>query len=252
LHFREQEPSLAILDDATFDHALPRYERERSDQFWSPVAVSARAADILSERGARRILDVGCGPGKFCTVAGALHPELTVRGIEQRTRLVRLGKRLAQRFDLQNVELSSGDATKVSWDAFDGFYFFNPFIESTLSPGYRFDDSVDHSKRRFGAELLRVESLLARAPIGTVFVTYHGLGGPIPSSYALVGEERAGTDKLRTWVKGKGSATDWLWFETLSRVTRVSRARVRSAQARLLSDEPLPVIDARPRNGTNA
>ena len=241
---------LAIFDDTSFDQALPRYERERSGQYWTPVAVSARVAAIFAERGARKVLDVGCGPGKFCIVAGALRPGLHVRGIEQRSRLVRLGRRLVRQYGLQNVELSAGDATKVSWDGFDGLYFFNPFIESSLSPAYRFDDEVDHSKRRFGSELLRVESLLARAPLGTTFVTYHGLGGPIPCSYELVGEERAGSDKIRTWVKGAEAVTDWLWLETINRVTRVSRTRIRSTQERLLSENPLRTVGARDRNST--
>jgi SAM-dependent methyltransferase len=207
-------------------------------------------AAIFAERGARKVLDVGCGPGKFCIVAGALRPGLHVRGIEQRSRLVRLGRRLVRQYGLTNVELSTGDATKVSWDGFDGLYFFNPFIESSLSPASRFADDVDHSKRRFGAELLRVESLLARAPLGTTFVTYHGLGGPIPNSYDLVGEERAGTDRIRTWVKGTNAAADWLWIETISRVTRVSRTRVRSAQERLASENRAQNVGARDRNGT--
>jgi hypothetical protein len=173
-----------------------------------------------------------------------------VRGIEQRSRLVRLGRRLVRQYGLTNVELSTGDATKVSWDGFDGLYFFNPFIESSFSPTSRFADDVDHSKRRFGAELLRVESLLARAPLGTTFVTYHGLGGPIPNSYDLVGEERAGTDRIRTWVKGTNAAADWLWIETISRVTRVSRTRVRSAQERLASENRAQNVGARDRNGT--
>jgi SAM-dependent methyltransferase len=243
------QPALAIFDDACFDQALPRYERDRSSQYWTPVAVSARVAAIFSERGARKVLDVGCGPGKFCVVAGALRPGLHVSGIEQRSRLVRLGKRLVRKFGLRNVELSTGDATKLSWDDFDALYFFNPFIESTFSPAFRFDDDVVHSKRRFGAELLRVESLLARAPLGTMFVTYHGLGGPIPSSYELVGEERAGTDKIRTWVKGENACKDWLWLETTNRVIRVSRTRVRIAQARLLSEDLPLIVGRRERKG---
>jgi SAM-dependent methyltransferase len=243
------QPVLAVYDDASFDQALPRYERDRSSQYWTPVAVSARVAAIFSERGARKVLDVGCGPGKFCVVAGALRPDLHVSGIEQRPRLVRLGKGLVRQFGLRNVELSTGDATKVSWESFDGLYFFNPFIESTLEPANRFDDDVDHSTRRFGAELLRVESLLARAHVGTLFVTYHGLGGPIPSSYELVGEERAGTDKIHTWVKRENATKDWLWLETMNRVTRVSRSRVRIAQARLLSGDLPLIVGRRERNG---
>ncbi|HEY0465790.1 MAG TPA: hypothetical protein VGC79_16365, partial [Polyangiaceae bacterium] len=55
-----------LTDDSLFDAQFPRYVRERSAQYWTPVAVAARAAAIFREQGATRILDVGCGPGKFC------------------------------------------------------------------------------------------------------------------------------------------------------------------------------------------
>ena len=91
---------------------------------------------------------------------------------------------------------------------------------------------------RFGEGLLRVKYALALASRGTLVVTYHGLGGPIPSSYELVAEERAGPDKIRIWAKGPNRATDWVWLETLHRVVRISRAHVRSALARLMCEEP--------------
>ena len=226
-----------FLDDKAFDEALPRYERERSRHYWTPVAVGRRVAEVFQARGARRILDVGCGPGKFCVVAASLEPGFEVHGIEQRPRLVRIGKGLVRRFGVRNVHLSTGDAVKTSWDGFDGLYFFNPFSESTFAPEDRFDDLIDHSTMRFGEHLLRVKHALARAAQGTLVVTYHGLGGPIPSSYELVAEERAGTDKIRTWKKGPERVTDWVWLETLHRVVRISRTHVRSALARLMVED---------------
>ena len=226
-----------FLDDNAFDEALPRYERERSRHYWTPVAVGRRVAAVFRARGARKVLDVGCGPGKFCVVAAALEPGLEMHGIEQRPRLVRIGKRLVRRFGVQNVQLSTGDAAKTPWDGFDGLYFYNPFSESTFAPEDRFDDLVDHSTMRFGEDLLRVKYALARAAPGTLVVTYHGLGGPIPSSYELVAEECAGTDKIRTWAKGPDRVTDWVWLETLHRVVRISRAHIRSALARLTCEE---------------
>jgi SAM-dependent methyltransferase len=225
---------LALRDDQIFDAHLSHYERERSRQFWTPVAVAARSAAIFSEHGAKRVLDVGCGPGKFCVVAACLQPDLEVYGIEQRPRLARLGLQLARKFGAANVRLSTGDATLVSWELYDGLYFYNPFAENTFDCPARFDDEVNLSAMRFGAELLRAESLLAHARAGTVVVTYHGLGGPIPSSYDLVVDERGGSDRVRAWVQRSRPQASWAWFETEGSVIRVSRRDMRSVLASLI------------------
>ena len=225
--------------DALFDEQFPDYVRERSSQYWTPVAVAAHAAAIFRERGARRILDVGCGPGKFCLVAGSRQPELEMHGIDQRPRLVRLGTRLAERLDARNVRFSAGDVTGIPWDDYDGFYFFNPFSENVMLPSEQFDDSVPLSSLRFGTELLLVESLLERAPVGTVLVTYFGLGGPIPASYELVADECSGADRLRTWVQGPRRRPSSAWLETVDSVMSVSRSDMHYALASLIRDEPV-------------
>lgn len=225
---------LQISSDALFDRELPRYVRDRSRQYWTPVAVAARVAASFREWGAGRVLDVGCGPGKFCVVAACLQPELQFHGIDRRQRLVRLGTRLARRFGADNVRLSAGDVTQMQWEHYDGFYFFNPFAESTFEACERFDDTVDLSMVRFGSELLRVESLLEKASPGTVVVTYHGLGGPIPASYELVADERAGSDRIRTWVQGPARSSRWAWLETLGGVRQLSRRELHDTLSSLI------------------
>jgi hypothetical protein len=236
-HFDVSSSTPALLDDEMFDEQLTHYVRARSRQYWTPVAVAARAAAAFSGQGAKRILDVGCGPGKFCVVAGCFQPALELHGIEQRPRLVRLGLRLARRFCAPNVRLSTGDATLVSWDQYDGLYFFNPFAENTYDHDDRFDSETNLSTMRFGAELLRAESLLARARVGTVVVTYHGLGGAIPSSYELVADERAGSDRVRTWVQRSQQQSSWAWLESHETVERVSRRDMHSVLASLVCGE---------------
>ena len=227
----------AFYDDEEFDQQFPRYVRERSHQYWTPVAVAARAAAGFALQGAKRILDVGSGPGKFCIVAGCLRPGLDLHGIEQRPRLVRLGTRLANQFGASNVRFSAGDATRVAWDQYDGFYFFNPFAENTFDSHERFDQEVQLSRERLGAELLRAEALLASARVGTVVVTYHGLGGAIPSSYELVSDEHAGTDRVRMWVKRARQPTTWAWYEMRRSVVRIARRDMNAVLASLICGE---------------
>jgi hypothetical protein len=245
--FDGRAPSPALLDDEMFDQQLTHYERERSRQYWTPVAVAARVATAFAAQGAKKILDVGCGPGKFCVVAGCLRPELELHGIEQRPRLVRLGLRVARQFGAHNVCLSTGDATQVSWREYDGLYFFNPFAENTYDHDDRFDNDVNLSTMRFGAELLRAESLLASARVGTVVVTYHGLGGAIPSSYELVSDQPAGSDRVRTWVQRAQVQSSWAWLESRATVERVSRRNMHSVLASLIcresSNDSTPLAD---------
>jgi SAM-dependent methyltransferase len=217
--------------DESFDALLPLYERIRSRQYWTPAAVAASAAGCFASHGARRVLDVGCGPGKFCLVAGRAAPQLEFHGIDQRPRLVRLGKALSRILATPNVRFTCGDATHAEWTEYDGFYFFNPFAENLFDEVERFDDRPPFSERRYGTELLRAEHLLGRARIGTVVVTYHGLGGAIPSSYELVCDEPAGTDRLRTWIQRSNQQQTWAWLESdgVERVDRRDLHRVLTA-----------------------
>jgi SAM-dependent methyltransferase len=227
-------PVRNALGDALFDQQFPAFVRARSGQHLTPVAVALAVASIFHERGCRRVLDVGCGPGKFCLVAGRQHPNIHFLGIDRRERLVQIGMQLAQQRNATNVTLSVGDVTQVAWDGYDGFYFFNPFAESTFEASDRFDDEASYSVQRFGVELLRVEALLERAAPGTVVVTYHGLGGPIPASYELDGDVRGGSDRIRTWVQGSRRSAHWAWLETDVGVRRVSRSGMHSALASLV------------------
>jgi SAM-dependent methyltransferase len=234
---RTDGPSSLADADAWFDQHLPRRVRARSLQFWTPVSVAAHAAGIFHKCGAKRILDVGCGPGKFCLVAGFLRPELEVHGVEQRPRLVRQGQRMARYLGVRNVRFSVGDVTRIEWDRYDGFYFFNPFGENMFRKADRFDDLERFSPTRFGTELLAVERLLAQARVGTVLVTYHGVGGPIPSSYTLVSDERLGSDHVRTWVKGGHEQPPWAWFETVDGVLPISRENMHKVLVALVNGE---------------
>jgi hypothetical protein len=179
---------------------------------------------------------VGSGSGKFCIVAGVQQPTLQIHGIEQRPRLVRLASRLARGLGAENVRFTAGNAAQLPWDRYDGFYFFNPFAENVFHERDRFDDSVALSTIRFSSDLLQVESQLEQARAGTVIVTYHGLGGPIPSSYELVADELGGSARIRTWVQGPRRRSRWAWFEGAREIMRVSHRDLRCALATLISE----------------
>lgn len=224
-HFDQFRARLAAgeLSDAGFDSLLPTLTRARSSYTWTPVDVARRAAQHFAERGATRVLDVGCGPGKFCIVAGLAHPNLSFCGVDHSAGLTRTARELGKGLRVSNVEIKTGNALDLPWPAFDGFYFFNPFSE---------DSKVG------GNELLRVAELLRSAPRKSVVVTYHGLGGPIPSSYELASEERIGTGPLRVWQKVRTREAAWYHLDYAHDASRVPRGYLeRKLGAMRSSDE---------------
>jgi SAM-dependent methyltransferase len=227
------------LDDAAFDALLPRTAREKSREHWTPMDVALLAARRLAERGAQRVLDVGSGAGKFCLIAAAAYPDIEWLGIDRRAWLIEGATELAARLGLANARFTCGDVFERPWREYDGFYFFNPFSENLSSPDEWLDRSVELSEERFQVELRRVELALDTLAPGALLVTYHGIGGPIPSSYEILGDEAAGTNRLRTWRKTTVRDGGWVHVETdegvfcttrkqLEGVLAAARARART------------------------
>lgn len=193
--------SAAHDDDIAFDAVYPAGLRRISRRFWTPVAVARRAAALFESAGARRVLDVGSGCGKFVLVAAAAAPSVQFIGVEQRRQLVDLASRARDALGLSNARFKVADVTRMGWGAFDGLYLFNPLAENLLDTQECIDGSVDLSRRRFERDALGIERALRRAPVGTALVTYHGASARIPTSYAIDVVEPAGSDWLRLWIR---------------------------------------------------
>jgi SAM-dependent methyltransferase len=190
-----------IADDDAFDALYPPAIQAASGRFWTPRAIAVRAARLFSRHGARRILDLGSGAGKFCVVAAVARPDLDLTGVEQRPHLVEAATVAARRLGLANVHFHHGDATHAPLDGIDGLYLYNPFGENRCPPSERLDLTVELSEGRYDRDVARVASMLAAARPGLVMITYHGFGGPIPATWELVRAEPTRTDWLRVWVK---------------------------------------------------
>lgn len=188
------------LDEA-FDAIYPPHIRRLSPRFWTPVAVARRAALLLRDAGARTILDVGAGVGKFALVAARTVPELRVVGIEQRAHLVKLALRARRDLAVTNVDFIVGNATETSWREYDGLYFFNSFAENTFEPEARLDERTELSLSRFAKDVLRTQAALRAAPPGTAVATFSGSSGRVPCTFELVSMEPAASSWLRLWIK---------------------------------------------------
>jgi len=198
-------PMPYLEDDLAFDAIYPPEIRRVSSRFWTPVATARRGAELLSEAGARAVLDVGSGAGKFALVAGARAPELRVVGIEQRGHLVEVAEEARRLLGLENVRFVHGNVSDAAWSDYDGFYFYNSFAESLFDPGDRLDDRAELSMARFARDVQRATAAMRAAPIGTAVVTFYGSSARIPCSFELVRQEAAGSGWLRLWIKERGT-----------------------------------------------
>jgi SAM-dependent methyltransferase len=189
-----------LVADRTFDRVYPTELRFVSYQHWTPVDVAVRAAHLLVEAGATRILDVGAGPGKFC-ITGALTTTATFTGVEQRQQLVEVARAVAFRIGADRARFLHADVLRFPFHRFDGFYLYNPFYECLDPALVRIDDSVPLSPFLYKESVRTTTRKLARLPIGVPVVTYHGLGGDLPAGYSRVHEEIAGDGRLVLWIK---------------------------------------------------
>ena len=194
-----------MIDDIAFDALYPPLIRRLSPTHWTPVAVARRAAQLFRDGGARRILDVGSGAGKFVLTAAHAAPDLFFVGIEQRRHLIEAARHVRSALGIANARFFHGDVTRTTWSSFDGIYFFNPFGENLLAEHDRIDSAVELSQTRFDDDVLRSERGLAAARVGTAVVTYNGCGGNVPSSYKLAHKEVVEGASLRLWIQRPAS-----------------------------------------------
>jgi SAM-dependent methyltransferase len=192
-----EDPEPFSIEDEKFDQIYPAKIRRLSSLHWTPVAVAAEAAQMLETTPGMRVLDVGCGPGKFCLVAASLVDACFI-GIEQRSELVTAAREAASSLRLDNVEFRHANVMDVAFEEYEAFYVFNPF-EENMFQGYKIDASVPLSPTLFKRYTSHVAAQLGAKPIGTHVVTYAGYGDEIPSCYGC--ESALFDNDLKLWVK---------------------------------------------------
>lgn len=189
------------LSDGDFDMIYPLGIRMASHRYWTPLETARRAATLLADAGARSVLDVGSGVGKFALVAGATVPRLHIVGIEQRAQLVQVAQSARTRLALKNATFVHGDATDMSWHDYDGLDLYNSFAENLFDRADWLDDRAELSRARFARDVLRTVAALRAARAGTAVVTFHGSSARMPRSYQPRHQEASGSGWLRLWIK---------------------------------------------------
>ena len=192
------DPEPFSIEDEKFDQIYPPRIRDLSSLFWTPVAVAAKAAELLVRRAGARVLDVGCGPGKFCLLGASLTDGHFV-GVEQRGSLIAAAKEAAATLQLPNVEFLHCNIMKVNFAEYDALYVFNPFEENMH--GHQIDRAVPLSIALFKQYTRYVADQLGRMPMATRVVTYAGYGDEVPACYEC--EETFFSDDLKLWTKAR-------------------------------------------------
>ena len=191
------DPDVLSIEDQKFDLIYPPHLRELSSLHWTPVAVAAEAAKLLVTAPGTRVLDIGCGPGKFCLVAASL-TDGRFTGVEQRSDLVAAARQAATDLQLTDVEFLHGNVMDVAFADYDAFYLFNPF-EENMHYGHKIDGGVLLSPALFKTYTTHVSTQLGAGPLGTRVVTYMGYADDIPSCYDC--ESTLFGDDLKLWIK---------------------------------------------------
>lgn len=186
--------------DSEFDAIYDEKTRELSPQHWTPVRVAARAARLLTQAGASRILDVGSGAGKFCIV-GALSTDAHFLGVERREHLVHIASTAATRLGATRATFVQADVATFSFEGFDGVYLYNPFHEQVSPFLMHIDTTLERSEDVYWHFVQRTTEKLAAMAAPVAVVTFNGFGGPMPPGYTFLGDEPAGCDRLELWLK---------------------------------------------------
>jgi SAM-dependent methyltransferase len=194
---------ICAVEDERFDHIYPTEVRDLSSRHWTPVAVARTAAEFLVKDSKTRVLDLGCGPGKFCIV-GALTTAGHFTGVEQRRELANVARSVIPRERISNVEIVNANITEIDFTSFDAFYLFNPFEENLFKFG-KIDSSVQLSKSLYERYTRHVATQLTRAPLGTRLATYHGFCEEVPLCYEC--QQSSFDGVLKLWQKTRDCPT---------------------------------------------
>ncbi|MEO6848467.1 MAG: methyltransferase domain-containing protein [Chthoniobacterales bacterium] len=185
------------VEDDLFEQIYPQEIRELSAIHWTPLTIARRAARLLVTRPGMRVLDIGCGVGKFC-ILGALTTRGHFTGVEQRKHLVDFACTAIQILKVPNARILHGNITETEFAEFDAFYLFNPFEENLFEAG-KIDASVSLSLALYKQYVRYVAEQLALAPIGTRLVTYGGYCHEVPNCYDS--RQKVSDEQLKLWVK---------------------------------------------------
>lgn len=186
------------INDKDFDSVYPQAIRDLSARHFTPFHVSRQVTEWLNELDApKKVLDLGCGVGKFCFVAAALTKH-EITGIDIRENYIDICRRLNKRFGFENLQFIHQNIIEHDLKNYNVFYFFNSFLEY-IDHTARMDNKIENSGMLFSIYETYLRQQLFLMPEGTVVITYHALSNQIPLGYDVI--KRECNDDLLMWIK---------------------------------------------------
>jgi len=174
---------LADSLDASFDEIFKKKYTKISKVHWTPIEVVKIATNWLATSSDTKILDIGSGVGKFCVV-GALISDAHFYGVEIRTSLVNETNRLKKKLNLEKIQVLNENVININFEAFDSFYYFNPFCEQ-ITDYDLIDDTITRSVREYESYEKHVFNQLEKSKIGARLVTYFSSNFSPPISFRI-------------------------------------------------------------------
>lgn len=186
-----------FLKDEDFDQIFPTHVRQLSKLHFTEIEIAVLASEFLAANPNQKILDIGCGAGKFCFVAGS-HTDAHYTGVDYRKHFIDLCETLTTQYKFKNVAFSHNDIVNVDFSLYHGFYFFNPF-EEHATKRLRLDSSIEVDLQKYVIYSDYVRAQFARLPKGTRIATYYADNNQIPECYRLISTHNNGL--LKCWEK---------------------------------------------------
>jgi hypothetical protein len=99
---------------------------------------------------------------------------------------------------LKNISFICSNITKIDFEEYDHFYFYNSFYEN-IDGTLKIDYKIEYSEELYDVYNRYLYKQLDKKPSGTRLVTYHSFGSEIPREYEIVNTDYE--DYLKFWIK---------------------------------------------------
>jgi ubiquinone/menaquinone biosynthesis C-methylase UbiE len=185
------------LSDIQFDSIYPKKYQEHSARHFTPVNIAIKAAKLLVDSNADKILDIGSGVGKFCCI-GSKVTDANFYGIEKRKTLINLSNKIKRKYQLKTTHFINSDFTDIDFKKFNGIYFFNSFHEH-MDESCVLDETSKVSLTAYKKYHADLKLKLNECLKGTKLVTYYTYKNKIPSSFQFIDANESGL--LKFYIK---------------------------------------------------
>jgi len=198
--------NIDITDD-DFNSIYPGKIRMLAKKHWTSVSVAKLASEFLVEKPGTRVLDIGSGVGKFCMI-GATNTKGHFTGVEQRSDLIALSKKLSDSYYIHNVRFVHANITSIKFSDYEAFYFYNSFHEN-MDRVNRIDDAIRLDRQLYHLYSMYMVKQFAALPLGARLVTYCSPLSIIPRTFKLQDASKGGL--LKFWEKVTVGTKPSIW-----------------------------------------